>query len=85
MGPRAHASAVRHRAYLSLAAAATDESIAILEGILSGAQTKKAKMSVQALSTGGPASSKSNESVEKDIEMLEMYLDFGKKRRAGLE
>lgn len=85
LGHAVPADSVRYNAYLALAAAATDESLAILEGLLNGAQAKKARMSVQGISVGGAESSKPNETAARDIRMLEQYLEFGKRRRAGLE
>lgn len=75
---------VRYHAFLSLAAAATNESLAILESLLGSAKTKKEQMVVQSLSAGGAAASSSEETVDDDIEMLEQYLSFGRNRRAGV-
>lgn len=84
-GPRVSADVVRRHAYMSLAAAATDESMAILEKLLSGAQSKTVKISAQTHSAGLTHTSKPDKVLEKDIQLLEMYMDFAKKRQAGLE
>lgn len=75
---------IQRKAAMALSVAATDEAMAILERMLDRARAEKAQASVQALSVGSEEAGEKEAEVDRDIELLEMYLDYAKSGRAGL-
>lgn len=71
-------------AYATLYLAATDDSIALLENILDRKIAEKENKTVQALSIGEQPDSNSSNKTNKQIRMLEMYLNDAKRVRAGV-